>query len=100
VRAIDDPALMDELAEKSIGIECCLTSNIQTSTVASYAAHPLRHFLDRGLLATINTDDPGISDITLDYEFGIAAPQAGLTADHVALAQKNAARIAWGQHLS
>jgi len=100
VRAIDDLALMDELAEKSIGIECCLTSNIQTSTVTSYATHPLRHFLDRGLLATINTDDPGISDITLDYEFGIAAPQAGLTADHVALAQRNAARIAWGQHRS
>jgi adenosine deaminase len=85
---------MDELAERGIGIECCLTSNIQTSTVKSYASHPLRHFLGRGLLATINTDDPGISGITLDHEFEIAAPQAGLTADLVALAQKNAVRIA------
>lgn len=95
VRAMDDPALMDELAERGIGIECCLTSNIQTSTVKSYASHPLRHFLDRGLLATINTDDPGISSITLDHELEIAAPQAGLTPDHIALAQQNAARIAW-----
>jgi len=96
VRAIEDPALIEELAERGIGIECCLTSNIQTSTVTSYAAHPLRYFLERGLLATINTDDPGISGITLDHELEIAAPQAGLTVDHIALAQKNAARIAWG----
>ena len=95
VRAIEDPALMDELAERGVGIECCLTSNIQTSTVKSYGNHPLRHFLERGLLATINTDDPGISGITLDHEFEIAAPQAGLTANHIAHAQKNAARIAW-----
>ena len=95
VRAIDDPALMDDLAARGIGIECCLTSNIQTSTVKSYASHPLRHFLDRGLLATINTDDPGISNITLDHELEIAAPQAGLTPEHIALAQQNAARIAW-----
>ena len=96
VRAIDDPALMDELAWRGIGIECCLTSNIQTSTVTSYASHPLRHFLERGLLATINTDDPGISNITLDHEFEIAAPQAGLTTDHLHLAKTNAVRIAWG----
>ena len=95
VRAIEDPDLMDELANRAIGIECCLTSNIQTSTVPSYAAHPLRQFLDHGLLATINTDDPGISNITLDHEIEFAAPQAGLTPEHIALAERNAARIAW-----
>lgn len=96
VRAMDDPALMDELAEGGIGIECCLTSNVQTSTIPSYAAHPLRVFLERGLLATINTDDPGISNITLDHEFEIAAPQAGLTPAHLTQAKANAAQIAWG----
>ncbi len=96
VRAIGDPALMDELAKKAVGLECCLTSNVQTSTVASYAAHPLRQFLDRGLVATINTDDPGISDITLDHEFDVAAPQAGLTPEHLRQARENAVRLAWG----
>ncbi len=96
VRAIDDPALMDELANRKIGIECCLTSNVQTSTVESYASHPLRAFLDHGLLATINTDDPGISNITLDHEFEIAAPLAGLSPDHLAQAKSNAAVAAWG----
>ncbi len=35
VKAVEDPALMDYLAEHRIGIESCLTSNVQTSTVAS-----------------------------------------------------------------
>ncbi|MGK3641116.1 adenosine deaminase, partial [Escherichia coli] len=42
VKAIEDRALMDFLAEQQIGIESCLTSNIQTSTVAELAAHPLK----------------------------------------------------------
>ncbi|MCX6968882.1 MAG: hypothetical protein NTV93_01840 [Verrucomicrobia bacterium] len=35
------------------------------------------------------------SNITPDHEFEIAAPQAGLTPDHITLARQNAARIAW-----
>lgn len=60
VKAIEDRALMDFLAEQQIGIESCLTSNIQTSTVASLAAHPLKTFLEHGICASINTDDPGV----------------------------------------
>src|SRR5471032_1766518 len=48
VKAIDDPRLMDFLAEHRIGIESCLTSNVQTSTVPSLAQHPLKRFLDHG----------------------------------------------------
>lgn len=95
VRAIDDPALMDYLGEKNIGLECNLTSNVQTSTVPNLAAHPLRQFLDAGLLATINTDDPGISGIDLDYELHVAAPAAGLTPAHIEQAQRNAVTIAF-----
>ena len=42
VKAIQDPALMAYLAEHRIGIESCLTSNIQTTTVASLSDHPIR----------------------------------------------------------
>ncbi len=90
VRATDDPALMDFLAEQGIGIECNLTSNVQTSTVPDYASHPLRVFLERGLRATINTDDPGISGIDLAHEYEVAAPAAGLSAEQIAQARRNA----------
>ncbi len=95
VRAAEDPALLDAMAERGIGIECNLTSNVQTSTVRDYASHPLRSFLERGLLATINTDDPGISGIDLAYEYRVAAPAAGLTPEQIRAAQRNALAIAF-----
>jgi adenosine deaminase len=95
VRATEDPAVMDVLRERRIGIEANLTSNVQTSTVPDYASHPLRRFLDAGLLATINTDDPGISGIDLAYELDVAAPAAGLSEDQVIRSLENAWQIAF-----
>ena len=78
-----------------MGIEANLTSNVQTSTVSEYSSHPLRQFLENGLLATINTDDPGISGIDLIYEYEIAAPAAGLTKEQIRQAQRNSLEIAF-----
>lgn len=89
VKAVEDPALMDYLAEKGIGIESCLTSNIQTSTVATLAAHPLKTFLDRGVCASLNTDDPAVQGIDIIHEYEVAAPAAGLTPAHIRQAQVN-----------
>lgn len=95
VKAIEDRALMDFLAEQKIGIESCLTSNIQTSTVASFASHPLKAFLNHGILATINTDDPAVQGIELAHEYQVAAPHAGLTAAEMRQAQENGVTIAF-----
>ncbi len=95
VYAAEDPSLLDYLAEQRIGIEANLTSNVQTSTVPDYPSHPLRRFLEHGILATINTDDPGISNITLAYEYDVAAPAAGLTPSQIRQAQRNALEVAF-----
>lgn len=95
VQAVQDPALLDFMRDQRIGIETNLTSNVQTSIVSDYACHPLRQFLQLGLLATINTDDPGISGITLAHEYQVAAPAAGLTPDEIHQAQRNALEIAF-----
>lgn len=95
VKAIEDPALMDFLAEQGIGIESCLTSNIQTSTVASLDKHPLVKFLNHGVLATINTDDPAVQGIDIVHEYTVAAPQAGLSAAQIRTAQENGLKIAF-----
>jgi adenosine deaminase len=95
VRAVEDPALMDYLLEHQIGIECNLTSNVQTTTVPDYPHHPMRVFMEKGLLATINTDDPGISAIDLPYEYIVAAPKAGLTDGMIYQAQQNALTVAF-----
>jgi adenosine deaminase len=68
---------------------------VHTNTVPNYEAHPLKAFLDLGLLATLNTDDPGISPVTLREEFEVAAPMAGLTPAHTRQAQENALELAF-----
>ncbi|CAH0137033.1 adenosine deaminase [Erwinia aphidicola] len=95
VKAVQDPALMEFLAQHGIGIESCLTSNIQTSTVASLAQHPLKAFLDHGILATINTDDPAVQGIEIGHEYEIAAPAAGLSREQMRVAQENGLKIAF-----
>ena len=95
IRAVDDPALLDLIRERGIGLEVNLTSNLQTNTVPSLAAHPLAFFLDQGLLASINTDDPVISGIDLAYEFDVAAPGAGITPRLARRAQENALATAF-----
>ena len=95
VAAKDDPLLMDFLAERRIGLELNLTSNLQTSTVPDLPSHPLRAFLRHGILATINTDDPSVSGITLPYEIEEAAPAAVLTSAEIRRAQENAVAIAF-----
>lgn len=95
VKAIEDRGLMDFLAEQRIGVESCLTSNIQTSTVASLAQHPLKAFLEHGVLASINTDDPAVQGIDIQYEYRVAAPAAGLTPTQIRQAQINGLEIAF-----
>ena len=95
VKAIEDPQLMDYLRDNRIGIESCLTSNILTSTVAELHNHPLKQFLQHGVLATINTDDPAVQGIDLDNEYNHAAAIAGLDNNLIHQAQANAVEIAF-----
>jgi len=95
VTAVQDPELLDYLIEHAIGIESNLTSNVQTSTIASYREHPIKTFIERGIKASINTDDPGISAVTLEHEYTHAAVEAGLTLAEIHQAQKNALECAF-----
>lgn len=95
IRATDDPRLMEYLLENRIGLEMNITSNVQTNSVPSFKEHPIREFLNQGLLATINTDDPVISGIDLPHEYETAAPAAGLNAQQIRQAQLNALAISF-----
>ncbi len=95
VNAIRDPRLMEYLAKHSIGIESCPTSNLHTSTVASYAAHPFKNFLNAGIPISLNTDDPGVSAIDIKHEYHIAKSELGLTDAELAQVQRNGIEMAF-----
>ena len=90
IHSLEDPELVEYLAEHRIGLEIAITSNIHIGVVADYADHPVGAILERGLLANLNTDDPAISGIDLRHEFEVAAPAAGLSTSLTRQAQVNA----------
>lgn len=95
IRSIEDPALVQRLAEENIGLEVCLTSNLQTGNAASYQAHPFLKLRDSGVLVTVNTDDPTVSGIDLKHEWKVAAEEYGLGLAERKQLLKNSAILAF-----
>jgi adenosine deaminase len=58
VRSIDDPALVEHLAELRIPLEVCPLSNVSTGVYASLAEHPFPRLREAGVVVTLNSDDP------------------------------------------
>jgi adenosine deaminase len=95
IHSLEDPALVEYLAERRIGLEIAITSNIQVGIVEDYADHPVKNILEAGIVANLNTDDPAISGIDLRHEFEVAAPRAGLSPAQTRQAQANALEMAF-----
>jgi adenosine deaminase len=92
VRVIEDSKVAQLARERGTTFEVCPTSNVQSGSVPSFAYHPLRDMLYLGLKATLNTDDPSISNITLTDEFVLAMEHLAVTLDEVKKMIVNAAR--------
>jgi adenosine deaminase len=69
VRAIEDPALVEELAEKGIVLECCAGSNVTLGIYPSFRDHPIAELDRRGVKVTISTDDPPFFHTTMAREY-------------------------------
>lgn len=92
-----DPELLKAVRDAGTVFEICLTSNLQTCTVPSLAAHPLKKFFDEKVRVTLNTDDPAISNITLSDEFEMAAREYKLRESEIRALLENAAHAAFAE---
>lgn len=72
VRVMEDASAVALARERGTVFEVCLTSNYQSGVVPAIDRHPLPVMLESGLVVTLNTDDPGISQITLSDEYRLA----------------------------
>jgi adenosine deaminase len=81
VRAIEDPALVDELEARAIVLECCPTSNVVLGVFPSYEEHPLRTLWDAGVKVTLGSDDPPYFGASIEGEYEIAEERMGFTDD-------------------
>ncbi|HJS72812.1 MAG TPA: adenosine deaminase [Vicinamibacteria bacterium] len=94
-RAAEDPALVEYLLEKRIPIEMCPVSNVRTGVVDSVARHPLRAFFDRGLLVSVNTDDPKMFGTSLAGEYLALAEHQGFEIPEIRRLVENAIDSTW-----
>jgi len=69
VRAIEDMALVDEIAEKGIVLEVCPGSNIALGLYRDWRAHPIHSLRERGVKVTVSTDDPPFFHTTMHKEY-------------------------------
>ncbi len=78
-RLFEDPDLMQYVNDFRIPLEICLTSNVQTRAVESFADHPVRLYHDEGLVVTLNTDNRLMSATTVTDEYWLAHRHLGFT---------------------
>jgi len=78
VRAVEDPALVAELAERGTVLEVCPTSNVVLGVYPSYAEHPFGRLREAGVALTLGSDDPPYFDASLAGEYAVARDAFGL----------------------
>jgi adenosine deaminase len=95
VRSVEDPQLMDHLADQGITLEVALTSNVHTKAAESYALHPIRRLVEHGVPLALATDDPRVSNVTLAQEHERACTLAGLTPQQLAVVARQSVAAAF-----
>lgn len=77
IRAIDDDRLLDHLAERRIPLGVCPTSNLVLGVAPDLLSHPITVLRERGVIVTVNTDDPAPLSTSLEHEWLICAEAFG-----------------------
>ena len=77
VRSIEEPALVEELAERGIVLECCPTSNVVLDLFPSYEDHPLPRLKEAGVKITLGSDDPPYFGASIGGEYAVCAERFG-----------------------
>lgn len=95
VRVIEDPKVVDLARERNIIFEVCPTSNYQSGVFSTIEEHSLPKMMEYGLNVTLNTDDPGISQIDLSNEYALACEMFGFEIDTLQETVISAARGAF-----
>lgn len=95
VRLREDAAVLELVKERRVPLEMCPVSNIQTKAVADWHVYPIRDYFDRGLLITINTDNPIVSGTNITKEYEILAEKFNFTMSELAKLVMNGVEAAF-----
>lgn len=88
-RALDDPALVGRRARDRVPLTVSPLSNLKLAVVGDMAAQPLKTVMDRGLMVTVNSDDPAYFGGYVNANYRAVAEALDLTRDDLALLARN-----------
>jgi adenosine deaminase len=94
-RAEEDASLLDYLAGQGIPLEMCPLSNVRTRVVDSVKAHPIRRYFERGIVVTVNTDDPKMFGNSLAEEYRLLVQELGFSHGEIQSLILQAIRVSW-----
>lgn len=89
VRCLEDEALVSRLVSERVPLTVCPLSNVRLKVAGSMRAHPLPEMMRRGLLVTVNSDDPAYFGGYVDDNFAALEGACGLTAEEAARLARN-----------
>ncbi len=72
-QAIQDELLVEYLVKNNIPLTQCLTSNVKLNVCENLQDHPFPQFYNKGVMVTLNTDDPEVFGVSLTGEYQKAA---------------------------
>src|SRR5208283_4184719 len=93
--AFDDPALMERLARERMPLTMCPLSNLRLRVVDDLRRHPLRLMLEKGLLVTVNSDDPAYFGGYINENYRAVQQALGLSNDALAELARNSLHAAF-----
>ena len=93
---MEDPALVRRMVAERIPLTVCPNSNVVIANrYASLSEHPFRAMREAGLLATLNTDDPAMTDLDLGKEYRTVAEAQGFDFDELVGISLNGIEASW-----
>lgn len=81
VRIMEDPEVLEFVRERGTVLELCPTSNWLSGVCPTRESHPFRKIMEAGIRTTVNTDDPGIMNISIMDEYRLLRDAMGFTAE-------------------
>jgi adenosine deaminase len=87
--SLDDDALVGRLAREQVPLTVCPLSNLRLRVVHDLAQHPLQRMLDKGLVASVNSDDPAYFGGYVNRNYVAVAGALALTRDEIAAVVRN-----------
>lgn len=94
IRVLDDDQVIELLRRDRVPFEVSPQSNYCTGVVSLAQPHPLRTMQDRGLLCTVNSDDPALFSSDLSNEYVTLAAQ-GFSLEELYSLDRNAALVSF-----